>query len=136
MTALARKPDMRRFDRWVAVTNQLRTRGTEHLLAAARASGVTRFVAQSYTGWTNIRSGGPVKTEYERTRVAGIGRRGDPHRRSGRCITLVWHRRSCSSARCACHDDGPSPPTVLEDRLQPLHRAHGERAQATNARST
>jgi 2-alkyl-3-oxoalkanoate reductase len=63
MTALARKPDMKHFDRWFAVTNELRTKGTEHLLAAARAAGVTRFVTQSYTGWTNIREGGPVKNE-------------------------------------------------------------------------
>jgi len=63
MTALAGMPDMKRFDRWFAVTNELRTKGTEHLLAAANATGVKRFVAQSYTGWTNIREGGPVKTE-------------------------------------------------------------------------
>jgi nucleoside-diphosphate-sugar epimerase len=63
MTALAGKSDLRHFDRWFARTNELRTRGTEHLLSAARAAGVERFVAQSYTGWTNIREGGPVKTE-------------------------------------------------------------------------
>src|SRR4051812_40285579 len=63
MTALAGKPDLRHFDRWFATTNALRTRGTEHLLAAARASGVRHFLAQSYTGWTNPRSGGPIKTE-------------------------------------------------------------------------
>jgi 2-alkyl-3-oxoalkanoate reductase len=63
MTALAGKPDLRRFDRWFALTNELRTRGTEHLLAAAQAGGVTRFIAQGYTGWSNIRTGGPVKTE-------------------------------------------------------------------------
>ena len=63
MTALAGKPDLRRFDRWFAATNALRTKGIEHLLAAARATGVGRLVAQSYTGWTNARSGGSVKTE-------------------------------------------------------------------------
>jgi len=63
MTALAGKPDLKRFDRWFATTNELRTRGTEHLLAAAQATGVSKFVAQSYTGWPNARSGGPVKTE-------------------------------------------------------------------------
>jgi nucleoside-diphosphate-sugar epimerase len=63
MTSLAGIPDLRRFDRSFGVTNQLRTRGTAHLLAAARASGARRFVAQSYTGWTNMRTGGPVKTE-------------------------------------------------------------------------
>jgi 2-alkyl-3-oxoalkanoate reductase len=63
MTALAGPADLRRFDRTFALTNQLRTLGTENLLAAARAAGVRRFVAQSFTGWTNERAGGPVKSE-------------------------------------------------------------------------
>jgi nucleoside-diphosphate-sugar epimerase len=63
MTALAGRQDLRRFDRWFAATNRLRTLGTENLLAAAQAAGVSRFVAQSYTGWSNVRAGGPVKTE-------------------------------------------------------------------------
>jgi nucleoside-diphosphate-sugar epimerase len=63
MTALAGAFSLRHFDQMFAVTNQLRTQGTDHLLAAAAAAGVRRFVAQSYTGWTNIRDGGPVKTE-------------------------------------------------------------------------
>ena len=65
MTALAGRMDMKHFDRWFAVTNQLRTRGTANLLAAANATGVRRFVAQSFTGWTNLREGGPVKTELD-----------------------------------------------------------------------
>jgi 2-alkyl-3-oxoalkanoate reductase len=63
MTALAATPDLRHFDAWFATTNELRTRGTNNLLAAAQATGVRRFVAQSYTGWNNARTGGPVKTE-------------------------------------------------------------------------
>lgn len=64
MTALAGRTSLRRFDREFAATNKLRTQGTDHLLAAAAAAGtVRRFVAQSYTGWTNLCSGGPVKTE-------------------------------------------------------------------------
>jgi 2-alkyl-3-oxoalkanoate reductase len=63
MTALAGRPDLRRFDNWFATTNQLRTRGTDILLAAAQKAGVNWFVAQSYTGWTNPRTGGPVKEE-------------------------------------------------------------------------
>ena len=63
MTALAGKPDLRRFDRWFHLTNQLRTKGTDILLSAAWDAGVKRFVAQSYTGWTNPRTGGPVKIE-------------------------------------------------------------------------
>jgi nucleoside-diphosphate-sugar epimerase len=62
MTALA-GADVRNFDRAFAVTNRLRTEGTEHLLAAARDVGVPRLVAQSYAGWPIERTGGPVKTE-------------------------------------------------------------------------
>src|SRR5204863_425524 len=42
---------------------RLRRQGTDRLLAAAAAAGARRFIAQSYTGWPNIREGGPVKTE-------------------------------------------------------------------------
>ena len=63
MTALSGTPDFRHFDRWFATTNRLRTEGTRHLLAAAEASGVKRFVAQSFTGWSNSRTGSWVKTE-------------------------------------------------------------------------
>jgi nucleoside-diphosphate-sugar epimerase len=63
MTALAGMSDLRRFDEGFARTNELRTRGLDHLLAASDAAGVRRIVVQSYTGWPNERSGGPVKTE-------------------------------------------------------------------------
>jgi 2-alkyl-3-oxoalkanoate reductase len=65
MTALAGKPDMKHFDRWFAVTNRLRTVGTTNLLAAAELAGVRRVVAQSFTGWTNARTGGRVTTEHD-----------------------------------------------------------------------
>ncbi|MGH3301813.1 MAG: NAD-dependent epimerase/dehydratase family protein [Streptosporangiaceae bacterium] len=57
------KPDMKHMDRWFATTNRLRTEGTDHLLAAAEAAGVSRFVAQGYASWNGIREGGWVKTE-------------------------------------------------------------------------
>jgi 2-alkyl-3-oxoalkanoate reductase len=63
MTALAGINDLKHFDEGFAVTNELRTTGTDHLLAAAEAVGVRRFVAQSFTGWPNAREGGAVKTE-------------------------------------------------------------------------
>jgi len=63
LTALAGMGNPKRFDEEFAVTNRLRTEGTDHLLAAARAAGAKRFIAQSYTGWPNERTGGPVKTE-------------------------------------------------------------------------
>jgi nucleoside-diphosphate-sugar epimerase len=63
MTAIAGNPDMKHFDRWFATTNRLRTEGTDHLLAAAEALGVSHVVAQSYAGWNGLRRGGWVKTE-------------------------------------------------------------------------
>jgi nucleoside-diphosphate-sugar epimerase len=54
---------MRHWDRYFELTNRLRTEATDHLLAAGRAVGVKRFVAQSYAGWPYARSGAAVKTE-------------------------------------------------------------------------
>src|SRR5215212_7384161 len=63
LTDLAAMRDFRKVDQGFAATNRLRTEGTDHLLAAARAAGARRFVAQSYAGWPFARTGGPVKTE-------------------------------------------------------------------------
>jgi nucleoside-diphosphate-sugar epimerase len=63
LTALSGQTDLRHFDRWFALTNRLRTEGTDHLLAAGRAIGLRRFVAQSYAGWPFAREGGAVKVE-------------------------------------------------------------------------
>jgi nucleoside-diphosphate-sugar epimerase len=63
MTALATVTAFRNLDAALALTNRLRTEGTDYLLAAARAAGAQRFVAQSFTGWPNAREGGRVKTE-------------------------------------------------------------------------
>ena len=67
MTAIspghAGKPDMRHFDRWFAPTIRLRTEGTDHLLAAAEATGVSHVVAQSFAAFNGIREGGWVKSE-------------------------------------------------------------------------
>jgi nucleoside-diphosphate-sugar epimerase len=45
------------------MTNRLRTEGTDHLLAAGRAVGARRFVAQSFGAFRWARTGGPVLTE-------------------------------------------------------------------------
>jgi len=63
MTDLSGATDLRHFDRAFAVTNKLRTRGTDLLLAAAREAGAKRFIAQSFCGWAFARTGGSVKTE-------------------------------------------------------------------------
>jgi nucleoside-diphosphate-sugar epimerase len=52
------------MERDFAPTNRLRTEGTDHLLSAAQAVGVRRFVAQGISGFgAYARSGGPVKSE-------------------------------------------------------------------------
>jgi nucleoside-diphosphate-sugar epimerase len=62
MTAIsmahAGKPDIKHPDRWFAPSNRLRTEGTDHLLAAAEATGVSHFVAQSYAGTESARADG------------------------------------------------------------------------------
>ena len=65
MTSLSGKLDMRHFDRTFRTTNALRTTGTRHLLAAADAAGVKRFLAQSYTGWPITREGEGPSSESE-----------------------------------------------------------------------
>jgi nucleoside-diphosphate-sugar epimerase len=63
MTSLASATNLRRFDKVFALTNRLRTEGTDHLLEAARQAGARRFVAQSFGNWNYERSGGMAKTE-------------------------------------------------------------------------
>jgi nucleoside-diphosphate-sugar epimerase len=53
----------RHFERDFAATNRLRTEGTDHLLSAAQAVGVRRFVVQGNGAFVYGRSGGAVKGE-------------------------------------------------------------------------
>jgi nucleoside-diphosphate-sugar epimerase len=62
-TALANVKFARNLDKSLAKTNELRTKGTDGLLAAAREVGVRQFVAQSFAPYRYAREGGPVKTE-------------------------------------------------------------------------
>ena len=75
--------DPRRFDDDFAGTNRLRTEGTDHLLSAAQAVGVRRFVAQShvlpYAG-----SGSRVKAEDDPLGPA-------PARRMRRTVAAIHH---------------------------------------------
>jgi nucleoside-diphosphate-sugar epimerase len=63
LTALEGKTHIRTIEEGFQLTNRLRTEGTDILLSAAREAGVRRLVAQSFTGWPNERTGGPIKTE-------------------------------------------------------------------------
>jgi 2-alkyl-3-oxoalkanoate reductase len=56
----ARHPE--RFEGAI-MTSRLRTEGTDHLLAAGRAVGARRFVAQSFGAFRFARTGGRVQTE-------------------------------------------------------------------------
>jgi 2-alkyl-3-oxoalkanoate reductase len=51
LTAIPPNFNPRRFDRAFAMTNRLRTEGTDHLVAAGEAAGVRRLVAQSFAAW-------------------------------------------------------------------------------------
>jgi len=63
LTSLSNLASLRNLDRDFVGTNRLRTEGTDNLLAAAVEAGAHRFVAQSFTGWPNARTGGLVKDE-------------------------------------------------------------------------
>jgi nucleoside-diphosphate-sugar epimerase len=72
LTALA-GAGMRSLKRGAALTNRLRTEGTDHLLSAGQAVGVRRFVAQSNFA-SYARTGGPVKSEEDPLDLAAPGR--------------------------------------------------------------
>jgi nucleoside-diphosphate-sugar epimerase len=83
LTAIPRAPNPRRVAREFAQTNRLRTEGTDHLLAAGRAVGVRRFVAQSSIA-IYARVGGAVKAEDDALDASpprqAAGRDGRPRR--------------------------------------------------------
>jgi nucleoside-diphosphate-sugar epimerase len=63
LTAIAGAGDFKKLDQDFALTNRFRTETTDVLIAASRAAGARRFIAQSFCGWPFAREGGPVKTE-------------------------------------------------------------------------
>src|SRR6516162_6925379 len=83
-TALADARFSRNFDRTFAVTNRLRTEGTDALLAAAREAGVRRFVAQSFAPYRYARQGGPIKTEADPVDQA-------PPPNTGKCAAAIGY---------------------------------------------
>ena len=137
MTALASMSSFRNFDKEFAVTNELRTKGTDYLLEAAQQAGTRRFIAQSFVGWNNARTGGPVKTEEDpldpdpvpSTRQVHGGdqaRRGDRARRGARgpgaALRLLLrprrlgqHARRGAQAADARHRRGRGHLVVLRD---------------------
>jgi nucleoside-diphosphate-sugar epimerase len=63
MTALSAMRSLRNPDKLFAVTNELRTRGTDNLLAAAERAGTRRVIAQGYAGAGPDRRSGGLKSE-------------------------------------------------------------------------
>jgi 2-alkyl-3-oxoalkanoate reductase len=63
LTDLSGLGALRNFDKAFAMTNRLRTEGTDNLIAAARAAGARRLVWQSYAGWPYAREGDAIKAE-------------------------------------------------------------------------
>jgi nucleoside-diphosphate-sugar epimerase len=63
MTALSKATNIKKFDDEFALTNRLRTEGTDHLVEAARAAGARRLIVQSYAAWPYERTGTGLKTE-------------------------------------------------------------------------
>jgi 2-alkyl-3-oxoalkanoate reductase len=86
MTALAgvRSRNIRNPDKMGAATIDLRTQGTDHLLAAATRAGTRRVIAQSVAGFYEP-SGGPVKTEDDPL----VSR--PPGRSSARALAAIKH---------------------------------------------
>jgi nucleoside-diphosphate-sugar epimerase len=82
LTALAGE-GMRGLKRRIAMTNRLRSEGTDHLLAAGQAVGVRRFVAQSNYG-LYARTGGPVKSEEDPLDTT-------PPRRQREAAAAIYH---------------------------------------------
>jgi nucleoside-diphosphate-sugar epimerase len=62
-TALTGVFNLKRFSRTFERTNQLRTIGTDNLVAAARAAGARRVVAQGFAGWPYASDGHALRTE-------------------------------------------------------------------------
>ncbi|HEX6797234.1 MAG TPA: NAD(P)-dependent oxidoreductase [Ktedonobacterales bacterium] len=65
LTALTGAANLKRFDDVFAMTNRLRTAGTDNLLAAAQAAGARRFIAQSYGNWNYAPTGPQTKPKTE-----------------------------------------------------------------------
>ena len=96
LTALSGPLDLRHFDRVFALTNRLRTEGTDHLLAAGRAVGSRAASSpRASPAGRSPGSGGPVKTEDDPldpdppNAFAADARR-DPPPRGGRRPAPSW----------------------------------------------
>jgi 2-alkyl-3-oxoalkanoate reductase len=63
MSGLTGIKSFKKFDKEFALTNRLRTEGTNHLLEATHAAGARRLIAQSFGNWNYERTGTGLKSE-------------------------------------------------------------------------
>jgi len=63
LTAIENVRKFNNLDREFALTNRLRTLGTDNLVAAATCAGASMLISQSYGPWVYARSGTELKTE-------------------------------------------------------------------------
>jgi nucleoside-diphosphate-sugar epimerase len=123
LTDIGAAADYRHFDRAFARTNELRTRGTDHLLAAARKAGVQRFIAQSFCGWPFARDGEKVKSEADELDP-------DPPQELRRSLAALRYLEQCVTASQGLegvvlrygyfygHDTGMLSPSMQEEIRQ------------------
>jgi nucleoside-diphosphate-sugar epimerase len=113
------------------MTNRLRTEGTDHLLAAGRAVGARRFVAQSFAAWRWARTGGPVQTEadpFDPNPPAALGKVQAGYlyleqavtaiRGAGVAIRRLLRPGDLHQCGSGCGDGGADPQASIPDRRQ------------------
>jgi nucleoside-diphosphate-sugar epimerase len=124
MTALADMRSLRNLDKVFAATNELRTRGTDNLLAAAQRAGTRRVIAQSNTNMT-ARVGSKVQTEDDPLDAR-------PLPSAARTVAAVKHVEQAVPAEVA----GAKPPLHLPVWLGRLLAGDFVVAQMTEARGS
>ena len=112
LTAIDLSSFSRSIDKQFAETNRLRTEGIDHLLAAAKATGARRFIAQSFAGWPYKRVGGPVKSEEDPL---------DDLRRSP--FARPWARSATSRARSRGPRESRASPCATAASTVPVPRS-------------
>jgi 2-alkyl-3-oxoalkanoate reductase len=96
MTALSGDLDFKRFAETFAETNRLRTETTDIMIEAAVDAGARRFIAQSFAGWPNEQSGGPVKTEEDPLNT-------DPPKQVRETVGAILHLEAVTTGTSGIH---------------------------------
>ncbi|WP_344535164.1 NAD(P)-dependent oxidoreductase [Streptomyces albiaxialis] len=115
--AHAGRPGFGRPDRRSATTVRLRTEGTDHLLAAAEATGVSHVVVRSRASWNGLREGGWIKTEDDPL-DPGTGTKG----RAGAAALCHVEHAVLAAGGAVLRYGGLYGPGVFDDRLGLVRR--------------